>query len=292
MINIKQNILIVVEGRDLEVNLVKTIAKKFLPNYKVVTKIYDKARKVDLSSYAVIESDESRVFIVKPKHNTLSAIIKHASTEEEFFIQQTYCNVDPDFFSLTFLIFDIDYTEHAYLKKAYKMFNDEFSTGLLLLSSPCAEALADFKNRKYKIKISEKIKQKYKPSVAEDLRLKRLIPKNKHNSSSFIKKYVFECCYYNLNKSKIKFLKDDYTKYQSDFIKLYLPTTKNGVKTYNFVISFLYVLIGLLDANPLKTISVDYLCDVLLKKSLNDSTSEKIIKLSNLLRKSKKIKTV
>ena len=137
------NILLIVEGSVYEQNLFGDIFSKYGFNTIVSN------QKMDVEGVGQFEKfeyrlDKSNVVIIQGPRNRIHDFLK-LFNEQEMSIEKAYSYA---FFSGIFLIYDVDHNDCDDVELMHKRFSDE-STGMLLLSSPCIEVIADYdRNRK------------------------------------------------------------------------------------------------------------------------------------------------
>ena len=240
------NYLIVVEGQSLELKFFESLFARCLPEYSLDPRVYNKANQEELKITTSGNSGDNTIYIIKPKHNSLSEIVRGLKNDPdvyafaEFFSEE---RPDPDFFEKVFLIFDIDETSAQDLRFAMSFFNDEYGQGLLLLSSPSIEALGD-KNRSFLLPIGQSINSTYKPMVRSQLVLQRKIrPNGKiadyfHSSGVSLLQRAFL-------ENRILFGTDKaFMEHPDCFGKMCLPEALSNGTRYPHVCSLVYVLLG------------------------------------------------
>lgn len=283
--NVTNNCLIIVEGQDLELDLLEDMFKRLFPGCDI--KKFINGVKIDSDNIEVFSSEHNiRFILVKPKHNTLSLILKDIAKQPDIvmpyriFIDEELIDYQ---FRYIFYLFDIDHTSKEELLDAFNLFNDECDRGLLLISSPSIEAMSDFSNNSFTIskQNNEKIKKTYKPSVQKQIQ--RI---SKCKTKTFIKNNIFTLLRHCLHRNKNIFNTVDLFEPLSSFfsgsadITPYYDTEKHY---YPIVISFIYLLVAILldvilEQNPLEKLDI-FLKDM----SFDDLEREDIIALSPFL---------
>lgn len=235
--------LIVVEGQKTEFELIKQVTKRILPNYSVSFTQYKGQQTIKFTN---IKEANDEIFVIKPKHNRLSQIVEDYKKENgDIFAFQMYFDqyVDPDFFEKIFFIFDVDYTSDVDLSFALEHFNDEYSSGFLIISSPCIEAMTDTK-KTYCIETEKHISDEYKPKIHLDA-LKRFDQYVNLGYNALMCGEAFGL----LNKCLIDNLSlfdndQQFMNHQAYFKNSFLPFIESDFRHYPLVTSFIYVLIG------------------------------------------------
>lgn len=133
------NYLILTEGKETEPDVISEVLKKY--GFNIVRchqiKEYDKIE-IDINE---LSNNKNNIVIAQALRNRLSDLLKIYRKE----------NVDLDllygssatYFAGVFLLFDVDHTSNEELIEIASIHNDETDKGLLLLSSPCIEIMAE-----------------------------------------------------------------------------------------------------------------------------------------------------
>lgn len=236
--------LIIVEGEKTEFELIKSALKVALPTYNVET---TKFKGDDTAKFINTNKAEDIVFVIRPRLNRLSNIVNEIKRDNfDIFAFQMYFedDIDPDYFEKIFFIYDVDYTTDVDLSFALDYFNDEYSNGLLIVSSPCIEAMSDFDNSTFFLPEGKRISKVYKPIVrpATISRYPCYLDKGYlcclcDNAFAF-----FEAC---LNRNLLAYSNHQrFMEHELLFKESHLPKrVKNGIH-YPFITSFIYILIG------------------------------------------------
>lgn len=149
-----RNILLVVEGSVDEQNIFGDVFSKYGFN----TIVSD--QKMEIEGVGQFEKFEyslnsNNVAIIQGPRNRVHDFLR-LFNEKEMSIEKAFSYAYA-FFSGIFLIYDVDHNDCEDIEEMYRRFSDE-STGMLLLSSPCLEVVADYnrdrKEEKY-IHLSE-----------------------------------------------------------------------------------------------------------------------------------------
>lgn len=135
-----KNILLIVEGSVYEQNLFGDVFSKYGFNTIVSN------QKMDVDGVGQFEKfeyqlDKSNVVIIQGPKNRIHDFLR-LYDENEMSIEKAF-SYSYAFFSGIFLIYDVDHNDCDDVELMYKRFPDE-STGMLLLSSPCIEVIADY----------------------------------------------------------------------------------------------------------------------------------------------------
>lgn len=236
--------LIIVEGEKTEFELIKSALKVVLPTYAVET---TKFNGDDTVKFTNVNKEDDIVYVIRPRLNRLSNIVSEIKKDNfDIFAFQMYFedDIDPDYFEKVFFIYDVDYTSDIDLSFALDYFNDEYSNGLLIVSSPCIEAMSDSDNCSFFLPEGKKISRVYKPAVrpATIGRYPHYLDKGYlcclcDNAFAF-----FEDC---LNRNLSVYSNNQqFMEHEFLFKEFHLPKrVKKGIY-YPFVTSFVYILIG------------------------------------------------
>ena len=137
-----KNFLIITEGVRTEPNILEFIFTKY--GFNVIRqepiRIEEKKQLFDLD---IIElaGDRDNIVIAQGPKNRIGEFLKLFDNQSEdierYFSEQTRN------FSGIFLIYDVDHTSNDDLANMFIKFQDETSSGLLILSSPCIEILSE-----------------------------------------------------------------------------------------------------------------------------------------------------
>lgn len=140
-----KNILLIVEGSVCEQNIFGEVFSKYGFN----TIISD--NKMEIEGIGQFEKfqyqlNKNNVVIIQGPRNRIHDFLK-LYNENEMSIERAF-SYSYAYFSGIFLIYDVDHNDDDDIEEMYAKFSDE-STGMLLLSSPCIEVIADYdKERK------------------------------------------------------------------------------------------------------------------------------------------------
>lgn len=135
------NYLLIVEGEKTEPELFSRILESYGFHVEIAKEKHDVNLPFEVSLKNA-SKDKINVLIAQFKQNRIhDFMIKFNKSEEDL---GRYFNMEPNYFKAIFLIFDVDHNERKDLEECMNKFNDE-SSGLLLISSPCIEVLADDK---------------------------------------------------------------------------------------------------------------------------------------------------
>lgn len=135
-----KNVLLIVEGKVSEQNIFHGVFSKYGFNVVVCEKPltienigqFEKIEyKLNNNNIVIIQGPRNRI------HDFLLLFNENEMSIEKIF-EYPYA-----FFTGIFLIYDVDHNDNDDIEKMYKKFSDE-STGMLLLSSPCIEVIADY----------------------------------------------------------------------------------------------------------------------------------------------------
>ena len=135
-----KNILLIVEGSVDEQNIFGHIFSKYGFNAIISN------QKMDILGIGQFEKFEYQlnkniIVIIQGPRNRIHDFLK-LYDENEMSIEKIF-SYSYAFFSGIFLIYDVDHNDCEDIELMYKRFSDE-SSGMLLLSSPCIEVIADF----------------------------------------------------------------------------------------------------------------------------------------------------
>lgn len=141
----RNNILLLTEGRVDEQDIFSHVFEQYgVKSFPIKKRIIDLAegqfKEFELSL------GNTNVFIIQAPRNRVHDFLK--LLEDPNIILEKVFNYEYAFFQKIFLIYDVDHNDCEDISRMYSLFQDE-TTGMLLLSSPCIEVLADFnKERK------------------------------------------------------------------------------------------------------------------------------------------------
>lgn len=135
-----KNILLIVEGSVVEQNIFGDAFSKYGFN-TIISK-----EKMDVDGVGQFEKfqyelNNNNIVIIQGPRNRIHDFLK-LFNEKEMSIEKAF-SYSYAFFSGIFLIYDVDHNDCDDVEEMFKRFSDE-STGMLLLSSPCIEVLADY----------------------------------------------------------------------------------------------------------------------------------------------------
>lgn len=145
-----KNILLIVEGSVTEPNIFNDVFLKYGFNAIVSGEQMDieDAGQFEKFEYSL---DKNNVVIIQGPRNRIHDFLK-LYNENEMSIEKAF-SYPYAFFSGIFLIYDVDHNDCDDVEEMYKRFSDE-STGMLLLSSPCIEVIADYNRERGESKYS------------------------------------------------------------------------------------------------------------------------------------------
>lgn len=135
-----KNILLIVEGSVYEQSIFGNVFSKYGFNTIISNE------KMDIDGIGQFQRFEyqlnkNNVVIIQGPRNRIHDFLK-LYNENEMSIERAF-SYSYAFFSGIFLIYDVDHNDCDDIKEMYNKFADE-STGMLLLSSPCIEVIADY----------------------------------------------------------------------------------------------------------------------------------------------------
>ena len=189
--------LIITEGSVDEPNLLVKLFEKYgfnvIKEEKINVNINEKNKTKFLKSEA-INIDKDTVIIAQGPRNRLKELVNLAKKQPVEF--EWLFTGFREAFAGIFLIYDVDQTLNCELEEAFKMFSYE-QEGLLLISSPCIEVLADNEDDRNEPICGTHLSKVYKPLIKGYL--------NKKYNISFAD-YVFE----NFEKIMLKYLEKKY----------------------------------------------------------------------------------
>ncbi|GEM_PF-888345 len=139
-----KNILLIVEGSVDEQNIFGDVFSKYGFNAIISDE------KMDVEGVGQFEKFQYRlnsnnVVIIQGPRNRIHDFLK-LFNEHEMSIERAF-SYSYAFFSGIFLIYDVDHNDCDDIEEMFKRFSDE-STGMLLLSSPCIEVVADYNHNR------------------------------------------------------------------------------------------------------------------------------------------------
>ncbi|MCQ2802935.1 MAG: hypothetical protein MJ225_04650 [Bacilli bacterium] len=139
-----KNILLIVEGSRSEQNIFSNVFLKYGFNTIVSDEKMDieGIGKFDKFQY---ELNKNNIVIIQGPRNRIHDFLNLYNENEmsiEKFFNYTYA-----FFHAIFLIYDVDHNDCEDVEEMFNRFSDE-TTGMLLLSSPCIEVIADYNHNR------------------------------------------------------------------------------------------------------------------------------------------------
>lgn len=136
-----RNFLIIVEGAVTEKSILKSVFEKY--DLKVFNsgkiELHKNINDLFINIYDTSEND--KVFLVQGPRNRIHDWLNLIKTNEEDF-ERFFKGINGNFAGI-FIVYDVDHTSKTDLELMFQKYNDETDRGLLLLSSPCIEVLAD-----------------------------------------------------------------------------------------------------------------------------------------------------
>lgn len=145
-----KNILLIVEGSVDEQNIFGNVFSKYGFN-TIISK-----EKMNIEDIGQLEKfqyslNNNNIVIIQGPKNRIHDFLK-LFNENEMSIERAF-SYSYAFFSGIFLIYDVDHNDCDDVEEMIKKFPDE-STGMLLLSSPCIEVIADYNRDRKETKYS------------------------------------------------------------------------------------------------------------------------------------------
>lgn len=139
-----KNILLIVEGSCSEQNIFSNVFLKYGFNTIVSD---EKINVEDIGRFNKFqfELDKNNIVIIQGPKNRIHDFLKFYN-ENEMSIEKFF-NYSCDFFHAIFLIYDVDHNDCDDVEEMFRRFSDE-TTGMLLLSSPCIEVIADYNHNR------------------------------------------------------------------------------------------------------------------------------------------------
>lgn len=200
------NILLIVEGKKDE----PTVFSKVFASYgynPIVLRQSIEVEGLGTWSKSELAKGKSNVVIVQGPRNRIHDLLLDLSKEEVSV--ERYFHYDYASFSATFLIYDVDHNDPDDLKRMFRLCSDEGSSGLLLLSSPCFEVIADYDHNRGESKYRHL--KEYKADV------------NKHYQGmtfEYIENHFDELMLYFLKKNYEDFQEEDIMEHPGRIIEL------------------------------------------------------------------------
>ncbi len=141
-----KNFLLIVEGENTEKTILKSVLEKCDIEVIKCNQMNLQIKFDDLFANIYHTTKKDRVYLVQGPRNRIRDWLKLMKKSEEDF--ELFFNEIEGFFAGVFIIYDVDHTSKEDLKEMFEKYNDETDKGLLLLSSPCIEVLADIERKK------------------------------------------------------------------------------------------------------------------------------------------------
>ncbi|MBE7039036.1 MAG: hypothetical protein E7404_09075 [Ruminococcaceae bacterium] len=136
-----KNFLLIVEGAVTEKSILKSILKKCDVEVFDSGRIDLKANVNEVFADLYYTSKKDKIFLVQGPRNRIHDWLKQIKLNEEDF-ELFFKEIEGKFAGI-FIIFDVDHTMNDDLEEMFQKYNDETGNGLLLLSSPCIEVMAE-----------------------------------------------------------------------------------------------------------------------------------------------------
>ena len=136
-----RNFLLIVEGQETEKTILKSVLEKCDVDVYRCERINLQTKIEDLFVNIYDTSERDKVFLVQGPRNRIRDWLKLMKRNEEDF--ELFFNEIEGHFAGVFIIYDVDHTSKEELEEMFQKYNDETDKGLLLLSSPCIEVIAD-----------------------------------------------------------------------------------------------------------------------------------------------------
>lgn len=136
-----KNFLLIVEGAVTEKNILKAILEKCNVDVFDSGRIDLKATVDEVFADLYYTSKKDKIFLVQGPRNRIHDWLRQIKLNEEDF-ELFFKEIEGKFAGI-FIIFDVDHTLDYELEEMFQKYNDETGNGLLLLSSPCIEVMAD-----------------------------------------------------------------------------------------------------------------------------------------------------
>lgn len=190
-----RNILLLTEGQVDEQDIFSGVF-----NHYGITAIPSRKRIIDLDLGEFVESklsaDKLNVSIIQGPRNRIHDFLKFL--KDECVDVERLFGYKYAFFQKIFLLYDVDHNDCDDISDMISLFQDE-ATGMLLLSSPCIEVLADFDRDRRELKCHHL--KEYKAEI------------NKHYNG-LTKRYIVD----HIDEILLYFLKKNYEDFQESNI--------------------------------------------------------------------------
>lgn len=222
----EKNLLFVTEGSKFEPAIIKRL-------FDVLLSEDGKSGKVnsDIPKHvqSVLRFDYPRndyhIFVMKLIKNRLKELMKLIFSDSDYTAETLFSlsgNQDPDDFYMKFFCFDVDYAEYPVLQNMIERLQDPYNEGLLLLSSPCIEALGDFHLSDFLLPKGEHLSMTYKRIVKKNTSELNLSRNGNRTMQEIVSDNLFSCISMNYNKAKRRWKNidrfDDSRSFLSEFI--------------------------------------------------------------------------
>ena len=232
-----KNILLIVEGSVDEQNI---FSNAFL-KYGFNTIVSDEKMSIDgIGQFEKFQYqlDKNNVVIIQGPRNRIHDFLK-LFDENQMSIERAF-SFTYGFFAGIFLIYDVDHNDCEDIETMYERFPDE-STGMLLLSSPCIEVLADYNRQREEAKY-HRLKE-YKADI------------NAHydgNTRSFIANNFEELLLFFLDKNYLDFQESNVMEHPRLIIdrinqlneRVNCPNKERSYVVYRYFSTVIYVAIA------------------------------------------------
>ena len=238
----KNRFLLIVEGEKTEPTIFKRVLEKY--GYNVIKC----DEKLDIENFNQLselefENEKNNVVIIEGPRNRIHDFLKVYNENTDSF--EKLLSIHSELFQGIFLMYDVDHNDCEDINEMFSKFNDETSSGLLLLSSPCIEVLGDFdtsrKEERFKhIKDYKKVLNEYYNA-------------NKKSINDYIVDNFEKLCIYYLDKNKNDFDElnvMEHPKLVIDYINKYnerINDEDNKYVIYRYFTTVVYVFIAFIN---------------------------------------------
>lgn len=202
----EKNILFVSEGQSFEPKVVHHLFDVYFHEKGNIVQVVDNipvyirfAQRIDYPK------SNFHIFIMKPAGNRLKELMALIFSSPDRTIETLFSlggNQEPDNYIMRFFCFDVDYASYETLEKMTHRLNDPYNEGLLLLSSPCIEALGDLSLSEYRLPSGKHLSHTYKRAVRDCLLSLDLHSNGNKKLETIVSENLFTCLSLNERKAK------------------------------------------------------------------------------------------
>lgn len=236
--------LVITEGKKPEIEVFTNVITRYGFN------VYNKLEDILTEDFGEFTKEEYKnniqdsVVVIQGPRSRLDHLLLYYK-DNEFSLEKIF-HLDMNSFQGIFLLYDVDHVSNEDLSEAFEKFNDE-SEGLLLVSSPCIEVLADVCTNRGETKFNHL--KEYKALINVELE-----KKYKCNCTKYIIEHFDELALFYLEKNTNDFKENNVMEHPKLVIdkinklndRVNGPDEENTYVIYRYFTTVVYVLIACL----------------------------------------------